>query len=91
MPDGGLSHGLRLRGNLSNMTTAPKETLAQALARHGHIIACPGCGTYMAMADVDPAAIAAAYNTLELAKLIKSYATDPQPRALAITCVTCRG
>ena len=44
----------------------------------------------MAMADVDPAAIAAAYNPLELAKLIKSYATDPQPRALAIACVTCR-
>ena len=72
------------------MTTAPKETLDQALARHGHIIACPGCGTYMAMADVDPAAIAGAYNPLELAKLVKSYATDPQPRALAITCVTCK-
>ena len=44
----------------------------------------------MTMADIDPAAIAAANNRLELAKLVKAYATSTEPQALAITCVTCR-
>ena len=60
------------------------------LAKHGNVIACPSCGTYVTMADVDSAAIAAAYNRLELAKLVKAYATSTEPQALAITCVTCR-
>ena len=69
--------------------TAPKETLHQVLEKRGHVIACPGCGTYLTMADVEPAALAAAYSPLELAALVKSYATDPQPRALELPCVTC--
>ena len=72
------------------MLKPEKETLAQVLAKHGHVIACPSCGTYVTMPDVDPAAIAAAYNRLELAKLVKAYATSTEPQALAITCVTCR-
>ena len=54
------------------MLKPEKETLAQVLAKHGNVIACPSCGTYVTMADVDPAAIAAAYNRLELAKLVKA-------------------
>ena len=72
------------------MLKPEKETLAQVLAAHGHVITCPSCGTYVLMADVDSAAIAAAYNRLELAKLVKAYATSTEPQALAITCVTCR-
>ena len=72
------------------MLKPEKETLAQVLAKHGNVIACPSCGTYVTMADVDSAAIAAAYNRRELAKLVKAYATSTEPQALAITCVTCR-
>ena len=54
------------------MLKPEKETLAQVLAKHGNVIACPSCGTYVTMADVDPDAISAAYNRLELAKLVKA-------------------
>ena len=39
------------------MLKPEKETLAQVLAKHGHVIACPSCGTYVTMADVDSAAV----------------------------------
>ena len=29
------------------MLKPEKETLAQVLAKHGHVIACPSCGTYL--------------------------------------------